>query len=1505
MKRVLSLIMSLIMAGTLFAVPAGAAVSEDLPVNAAAADPGAAAGDPTGDPAAAGDPATADDPAGDPAAAGDPTGDPAAADDPAEAADLTDEETAPESDSTGDLTGDPTGDLSEDSTDVTAGDETDATAGDETDVADDLIDEEAGEAPLMEAAVTPNVTYHTQAEIRAFVKSHPITNTPFAYKTQPSTTEPYAAGELTDEVKNDGLNALNVVRYIAGLPANVTLNSSYSQACQAGALVNAANGVLSHGPSKPEGMSDSLYNLGCSGTSQSNLAMGYGTLGGAVIGAWMHDGDSSNIDRVGHRRWCLNPAMKQTGFGAVGSFSAMFAFDGAFGSTSLVSMWPGQTMPVNYFSSSYPWSYSTGQSETASKIRVTLTKQDGTVWTFSQSASDGYFNVNNGGYGLSGCIIFRPNNVTYAAGDVFKVTIEGTQKGTVSYTVTFFNLYEKPITALTLTGTTHNIAVGETIKPEVVVTPSDTDEPVVFGPNSSGMLSVNSDGTITGLAPGYATMWVTNQRGDIYASQWYRVYKPVESVSLDKTNLVLKIGASDYLTATYSPSDSMNLGTTWTSSDESVATVDSYGRVTGVSGGKAVITCTSTPDGHSASCPVTVLTPMTDSRISVTVNPTSYIYDGKAKTPAVTVRDSRTGVLKAGTDYQLEYRNNVSVGNASVIITGLDTTGSRTYTGSRTEYFAITKRPSEVVVTCADITYGQTPAPKVTKNVSGGAVTFTYSKDGGKTFGSSVPVNAGTYIVKASAAETADYQAAESTVSFTIKPASISAASVTVSGTFTYNGSAQTPSCAVKLGSKTLSTGTDYIVSYRNNVNAGTAAVTVTGKGNYTGTAQGSFVIRKKAIQLSVTATSPVYGTPIRTGCAVSEYDSSAEISISYSSDGGKTYSAAAPVNAGSYIIKASIPETVNYLGAEATSTFTIKKGTYNCSISCPDIAYGLTPSPDVAVVDSEATPVFDYSSDGGKTYRKTVPENAGTYRLRVTIPEDANHVALTTTRDFKITPIDLAKARIKILDKYTYNGEPQTPVLQAECSLNKGTNKLSFSYTAWLVAGTDYELSLKDNVNAGQATLTLKGKGNFTGSKTTTFTILPADLADTDVTVTKARVYTGKAITDGVKVQHTATLKQGTDYTVSFKNNTEPGVAAVTVTGKGNYAGSVTKPFYIRRFVKLAGADRYETGAAIAGETYPGGASEVIIVTGQKFPDALAANAYAGLIDAPVLLSRLNELPSATEQLLRSWKGTIKHITIIGGGFSDQTLAGIKAAAGLSNSAISTIAGENRYKTAELICGSGLGESPEGGAAVPAGGTFSRDVVIIAKGGVPADALSVAPWSHRLRIPILLAHGLKLDASTEAYVRKFGKVILLGDVEESCACGRPVLTRLQGTDRYATSSMVAEYFIKECQSGLFAERFKSSAKAASAGPGYNKLAFADGRNTNFPDALAGGMLQSLYGAPVILNKPGLAEQTKLVIDSKLAALPSPQAVYSYYFLGTMGKEPAYDELVREIQAKD
>ncbi|MBQ0059780.1 MAG: cell wall-binding repeat-containing protein, partial [Lachnospiraceae bacterium] len=299
--------------------------------------------------------------------------------------------------------------------------------------------------PVHAATVGLNVASHSKEEIVQYIVNNNVKlNDPITYDVEPVFTAPYVNGRLSDETMDSAIKMLNNARYVAGLQS-VTHNSAWDEMMMAATLVNKANNVLTHTPSQPAGMSDSLYQLGYSGCSSANIGMGHSTLNQDIIQGWLADSGDNNLATMGHRRWCLNPTMGATSFGAAGTawprYMAMYAFDRSNSSAreSRVA-WPAQVMPLQYFGDNYPWTISMGSSVTMANINVTLTRRsDNQTWHFSSASADGYFNVNNGGYGQTGCITFRPDSISYADGDVFDVTITG-MTDTVKYTVNFFDL---------------------------------------------------------------------------------------------------------------------------------------------------------------------------------------------------------------------------------------------------------------------------------------------------------------------------------------------------------------------------------------------------------------------------------------------------------------------------------------------------------------------------------------------------------------------------------------------------------------------------------------------------------------------------------------------------------------------------------------------------------------------------------------------------------------------------------------------------------------------------------------------------------------------------------------------------------------------------------------------------------------------------------------------------------------------------------------------------------
>lgn len=167
-----------------------------------------------------------------------------------------------------------------------------------------------------------------------------------------------------------------------------------------------------------------------------------------------------------------------------------------------------------------------------------------------------------------------------------------------------------PLTAVALSETSIEITEGETRQLKPVFTPADaSNQNVTWKSSSDAVATVSSDGLVTAVQEGTATITVTTEEGGKTATCQVTVKKkviPVTNVSLDKTALTLTEEETCQLTATIDPADATNQNVTWTSDDTAVATVSADGLVTAVQAGTATITVTTEDGGKTATCRVTV-----------------------------------------------------------------------------------------------------------------------------------------------------------------------------------------------------------------------------------------------------------------------------------------------------------------------------------------------------------------------------------------------------------------------------------------------------------------------------------------------------------------------------------------------------------------------------------------------------------------------------------------------------------------------------------------------------------------------------------------------------------------------------------------------------------------------------------------------------------------------------------------------------------------------------------
>lgn len=231
----------------------------------------------------------------------------------------------------------------------------------------------------------------------------------------------------------EAVRLLMCYRFLCDVPyEGMALDAGYNTAAQAGAELCARLGRLDHTPANP-GLPEAQYRLGYRGTSHSNLSAG-SSMAGSVT-SFMDDSDPGNIERVGHRRWLLNPRMLKTGLGAEGSFGAMWSMD-----TSRTNLpdydfvaYPARGyMPRAYFSPRYAWSVSLNPAKYATPEKASVTVAvypvDATFARAEKPLALGFFNVAGAGFGEGPAIIFRPEGLSFAPRSRYRVVIAGVKK---------------------------------------------------------------------------------------------------------------------------------------------------------------------------------------------------------------------------------------------------------------------------------------------------------------------------------------------------------------------------------------------------------------------------------------------------------------------------------------------------------------------------------------------------------------------------------------------------------------------------------------------------------------------------------------------------------------------------------------------------------------------------------------------------------------------------------------------------------------------------------------------------------------------------------------------------------------------------------------------------------------------------------------------------------------------------------------------------------------------
>ena len=263
---------------------------------------------------------------------------------------------------------------------------------------------------------------------------------------------------------------------------------------------------------------------------------------------------------------------------------------------------------------------------------------------------------------------------------------------------------------------------------------------------------------------------------------------------------------------------------------------------------------------------------------------------------------------------------------------------------------------------------------------------------------------------------------------FKINPATITEEMIAAIQAVTYTGKAQTPALTIKYNGMTLKEGTDYTVAYTSNTNAGSATATVTGKGNYTGTAEKPFTINKAAMVFDATQTvfrrSTVTGEQTEslqtikgvqgetlTPTLTLEAPGAQGILASAAIDGTNVkFTITGSEGVANYKVKLDMPSNGNYLNGEYTLKFEVAdKNDVSGSITFPNGSSVYTGAPQTyekATLNPNLAGTWTYTytaSDGsGASLKDGLPLTVGTYRVAASFT-NADNVG-TANATFVIT---------------------------------------------------------------------------------------------------------------------------------------------------------------------------------------------------------------------------------------------------------------------------------------------------------------------------------------------------------------------------------------------------------------------------------------------------------------------------------------------------------------------
>ncbi|OUM88661.1 MAG: hypothetical protein BAA01_03250 [Bacillus thermozeamaize] len=236
--------------------------------------------------------------------------------------------------------------------------------------------------------------------------------------------------------------------------------------------------------------------------------------------------------------------------------------------------------------------------------------------------------------------------------------------------------------------------------------------------------------------------------------------------------------------------------------------------------------------------------------------------------------------------------------------------------------------------------------------------------------------------------------------------------------------------------------------------------------------------------------------------------------------------------------------------------------------------------------------------------------------------------------------------------------------------------------------------------------------------------------------------------------------------------------VFALVVSSFVGFVGVGTASAAGDQLQRIAGADRFETAAKIAEAKYPSGSNTVIVARSDDFADGLAASVLAGALNAPVLLTKSNDLPQATADVIK--KLGAKKVIVLGSekAISKNVEDALKNAAG----EVERIGGADRVETAVKIAQKAKS---------------SAEVAFIVNGWTYADAMTAGAAAFAKGYPVLAVKANELPAAVKDALKALnvkqvvivgGESVVSAKVAQDIAAAGVQVSRIAGSDRVETS---------------------------------------------------------------------------------------------------------------------